>query len=86
MPTIVQQFFCFLTFISMINTTSEIFKSRNVFICWYVRIYEQLKICAQLSLPRKKVLQPRGKISYLTFCSAGYARKGVLEAFAHACM
>ena len=44
---------CILTFISMINTTSERLRARNFFICWYIcvyfSIYEQLKFCAQLS-------------------------------------
>ena len=31
-----------LTFISMINTTSERFKGRNFFICRYFSFYEQL--------------------------------------------
>ena len=38
-----------LTFISMINTTSERLKARNFFICRYFKLYEQLKFCAQLS-------------------------------------
>ena len=38
-----------LTFISMINTTSERLKARNVFICWYLSVYEQLNFRAQLS-------------------------------------
>ena len=38
-----------LTFISMINTTSERLKARNFFICRYFSFYEQLKFCAQLS-------------------------------------
>ena len=38
-----------LTFISMINTTSERLKVRNFFICWYFSFYEQLKFRAQLS-------------------------------------
>ena len=37
-----------LTFISMINTTSEILKARNFFICLYFSFYEQLKFRAQL--------------------------------------
>ena len=45
MPTIVG----ILTFISMINTTSERLKSRFFFICRYISFYEQLKFCAQLS-------------------------------------
>ena len=38
-----------LTFISMINTTSERFKARHFFICWYFSFYEKLKFRAQLS-------------------------------------
>ena len=38
-----------LTFISMTNTTSEILKARNFYICRYFSFYEQLKIRAQLS-------------------------------------
>ena len=45
MPTIVG----ILTFVSMINTTSERLKTRNFFICRYFSVYEQLKFCAQLS-------------------------------------
>ena len=45
MPTIVG----ILTFISMINTTSERLKARNFFICSYFSFYEQLKFRAQLS-------------------------------------
>ena len=45
MPTIVG----ILTFISMINTTSERLKARNFFICRYISFYEQLKFLAQLS-------------------------------------
>ena len=45
MPTIVG----ILTFISMINTTSEILKARNFFICRYCSFYEKLKFRAQLS-------------------------------------
>ena len=43
-----------LTFISMINTTSESLKARNFFISWYFSFNEQLKFCALLSM--KKVL------------------------------
>ena len=39
MPLIVD----ILTFISMINTTSERLKARNSFICRYFNFYEQLK-------------------------------------------
>ena len=45
MPTIS----CILTFISMINTTSERLKARIFFICQYFSFYEQLKFRAQLS-------------------------------------
>ena len=45
MPTIVG----ILTFISMINITSESLKSTNFFICRYFSVYEQLKFRAQLS-------------------------------------
>ena len=34
---------------SIINTTSELLKARNFFICLYFSFYEQLKLCAQLS-------------------------------------
>ena len=50
MPTIVG----ILTLISMINTTSERLKARNVFICRYLSFYEQLKFRAQLSWAWKK--------------------------------
>ena len=45
MPTIVG----ILTFVSMINTTSEILKARNFFIRQYFSFYEQLKFRAHLS-------------------------------------
>ena len=45
MPTIVG----ILTFLSMINTTSERHTARNFFICRYCNFYEQLKFRAQLS-------------------------------------
>ena len=45
MPTIVG----ILTFISMINTSSERLKARNFFICRYFSFSEQLKFRAQLS-------------------------------------
>ena len=38
-----------LTFISMINATSERLKAINVFIFQYLSLYEQLKFRAQLS-------------------------------------
>ena len=44
MPTIVG----ILTFISMINITSEILKARHFFICRYFNFYEQLKFHALL--------------------------------------
>ena len=44
MPTIVGT----LTFISMINTTPQSLKARNVFICRYVSVYEWLKYRARL--------------------------------------
>ena len=49
-----QSIFGILTFISMINTTSERLKARHFFICRYFSFYEQLKFCAQFSM--KKVL------------------------------
>ena len=49
MPTIVG----ILTFISMINTTSERLKARNFVICRYSSFSEQLKFRAQLSWARK---------------------------------
>ena len=51
MPTIVVGI---LTFISMINTTSERLKARNFFICRYFSVYEQLKFRTQLSWAWKK--------------------------------
>ena len=45
MPTI----FGILTFINMMNATSESFKARDFFICRYFNIYEQLKFRAQMS-------------------------------------
>ena len=45
MPTIVG----ILTFISMINTTSESFEARNVIIFKHFSFYDQLKFYAQLS-------------------------------------
>ena len=39
-----------LTFISMINTTSERFKAKKNFLtCWHFNFYDQLKFRAQLS-------------------------------------
>ena len=45
MPTIIG----ILTFISMINTTSERLEARNFLFCGYFSFYEQLNFCAQLS-------------------------------------
>ena len=45
MPTIVG----ILTFISMINATSESHKARNFFICRYFSVYGQLKFGAKFS-------------------------------------
>ena len=50
MPTIVG----ILTFISMINTSPDSLKAREVFIFQHFCFYEQLKFYAQLSM--KKVL------------------------------
>ena len=50
MPTIVG----ILTFISMINTTSERLQARHFFICQYFSFYEQLKFRAHLSWAWKK--------------------------------
>ena len=52
MPTIVG----FLSFISMINTTSERLKARNFFICQYFSFYEQFLCSVELSM--EKVLKP----------------------------
>ena len=51
MPTIVG----ILTFISMINTTSERLQARKVFICPYFSFYQQLKFHAQLSCAPNKL-------------------------------
>ena len=45
MPTIVG----ILTFISMINKTSERLKAKYFLMCRYFSFYEQFKVCAQLS-------------------------------------
>ena len=50
MPTIVG----ILTFISMINTTSERLKALNFFICRYISFYEQLKFPCSVDLSVKK--------------------------------
>ena len=51
MPTIVG----ILTFISMINTTSERLKARSICMYLFFSFYEQLKFCA-VELSMKKVL------------------------------
>ena len=63
MPTIVG----ILTFISMINTTSEKLKARNHFICWYFSFGEQLKISCSVELSMKKFynLEPRLILQFL---------------------
>ena len=38
----------------MINTTSERLRARNFFVCRYFSFYEQLKVCAQLSVKLEK--------------------------------
>ena len=48
----------FITFMSMINRTSERLKARNFFICQYFTFYEQFKFRAQLSWAWKKNLGP----------------------------
>ena len=45
-----------LTFITMINATSERLKARNCFICWYFSFYEQLKFHAKLREHEKMFL------------------------------
>ena len=50
MPTIVD----ILTFISMINTTPERLKARNIFICRYFSLHKQLKFHAKLRWAWKK--------------------------------
>ena len=45
MPTIVG----ILTFIGMINTKSKRFKARNLFVCRFISLCEQLKFLNQLS-------------------------------------
>ena len=45
MPTIIG----ILTFMSIINTTLEKLKARNVFICRYLSFYEEFKFRVQLS-------------------------------------
>ena len=52
MPTIVG----ILTFISMINTTSERLKVRNFFICQYFGFYEHESLCSVSLVERENVL------------------------------
>ena len=68
MPTIVG----ILTFISMINTTSERHKARNFFICSYFNFYEQLKFRAQLSWACKKFYNPGARV--YTICSSRFVQ------------
>ena len=49
-----------LTFMSMINTTSEKFNARYFLICRYFGFYEQLKFRALLSMKKK---YPQGLVS-----------------------
>ena len=53
-----------LTFISMINTTSDRLKARHFFICWYFSFYEQLKFHAQLSWAWKKLYNLRACVTF----------------------
>ena len=50
-----------LTYISMINTTSERLKAKHFFICWYFSFFEQLKFYAQLSWAWKKFYNLRAR-------------------------
>ena len=59
MPTIVG----ILTLISMINTTSDGLKARNLFIRLYFCFYEQLKFCAQLSWAWKRFYNLRASFA-----------------------
>ena len=45
-----------LTFISMINATSERLKARNFYICPYFSVLEALEILRSVVLSMKKVL------------------------------
>ena len=60
MPTIVS----ILTFISMINTTSESLKAKNVSIFQHFSFYEQLKFYAQL---RSMIILKTGLFHYSIF-------------------
>ena len=59
LPTIV----VILTFISMINTTSERPKARNFLICLYFSFYEQFSCTVELSM--KKVYNIRSWCKYI---------------------
>ena len=63
MPTIVG----ILTFISIINTTSERLKARNFIICQHFSFYKQLKFQAQLNWAWKKFYN-LGAQTYLSLC------------------
>ena len=65
MPTFVG----ILTYISMINTTSERLKARNFFICWSFSSLS-VEISCSVELSMKKVLQHRGLL-----CSIVLIRK-----------
>ena len=70
MPTIVG----ILTFISMINTTSEGLKARNFFICGYFSVYEQLTVHAQLSFKtsRPELRRVIKSLKAMLFCKISY--------------
>ena len=51
-----------LTFISMMNTTSESFKAIKICSLQHFSFYEQLKILCSVELSMKKVLEPRGLV------------------------
>ena len=61
MPTIVG----ILTFISMINTTSESSEARIFLIFQHFSFYRELKFHVQL-LSMKKVLLPQGQVLYMS--------------------
>ena len=71
-----QQLLAFLTFISMITTTSEILKARNFFICrYYSFISIAIEIPCSVELSMKNVLLPRGQVSYFVHYMGLEARK-----------
>ena len=57
-----------LTFISMINTTSERLKARKFFTFPYFSFYEQLKFRTQLSWVWKKFYNQGGQFSMVRVC------------------